>query len=150
MPSRETLEIDLREMSRQQAATTFAITDSFFKNLDQEEILGGNFEVSLKVHETAGDWFEIAVAVTGEAVVMCDRCLDDLQLPVKVEDVVKVYAGTEEQNDPDVNVLLGVGYKYDLSWDVYELIELSLPLQRVHDMDSCNPDMLDRLAELNK
>lgn len=112
--------------------------------------MGGNFEVSLKVHETAGDWFEIAVAVTGEAVVMCDRCLDDLQLPVKVEDVVKVYAGTEEQNDPDVNVLLGVGYKYDLSWDVYELIELSLPLQRVHDMDSCNPDMLDRLAELNK
>ena len=35
---------------------------------------------------------------------------------------------------------------YDASWDVYEIVELSLPIQRTHQVGECNEDMLSRIC----
>ena len=150
MPSTETLKIDLRELAKRGESKTFSLTDSFFQELDQDEITGGNIQVKLNVRETAGDIFEVSIVIEGEVVVLCDRCLDDLTLPVEVKDNIKIYAGNEDEipEDDDIRILEGNGYKYDMSWDIYELTELSLPLQRVHEDNQCNPDMTDRLANM--
>ena len=34
--------------------------------------------------------------------------------------------------------------KLDLDWTIYEIIETSLPLQRVHPEGECNEDMTGR------
>ena len=39
-----------------------------------------------------------------------------------------------------------MGYKYDLAWDIFETALLSLPLQRVHDIEDCNPEMVAMLS----
>ena len=150
MPSTETLQIDLRELAKSGELKSYSLTDSFFQELDQDEIVGGTIEVGLKGRETAGNIFEVSIVIKGEVVVLCDRCLEDLTLPVDLEENIKIYAGNEETipEDEDIRILEGNGYKYDVSWDIYELTELSLPLQRVHEENQCNPDMTDRLAQM--
>ena len=150
MPSTETLQIDLRELAKSGELKSYSLTDSFFQELDQDEIVGGTIKVGLKGRETAGNIFEVSIVIKGEVVVLCDRCLDELTLPVDVEENIKIYAGNEETipEDEDIRILEVNGYKYDISWDIYELTELSLPLQRVHEENQCNPDMTDRLAKM--
>ena len=150
MPSTETLQIDLRELAKRGEVEKYSLTDSFFQKLDQDEIIGGNLEVGLVSREAAGNIFEVSIVIKGEVVVLCDRCLEDLTLPVDLKEKIKIYAGNEENipEDDDIRILEGNGYKYDISWDVYELTELSLPLQRVHEENQCNPDMTDRLANM--
>ena len=150
MPSTETLQIDLRELAKSGELKSYSLTDSFFQELDQDEIVGGTIEVGLKGRETAGNIFEVSIVIKGEVVVLCDRCLEDLTLPVDLEENIKIYAGNEETipEDEDIRILEGNGYKYDISWDIYEITELSLPLQRVHEENQCNPDMTDRLAQM--
>ena len=151
MPSTETLKKDLRVLAKQGEIHEFSLSDDFFQNLDQDEISGGDLSVSLSVRESAGDIFEVKVGIDGHVVVQCDRCLDDLSLPVHVEDKIKIYSGDEDEipDDEDIRILEGNGYVYDFSWDIYEMAELSLPLQRVHDENECNPEMTERLANMN-
>ena len=33
-----------------------------------------------------------------------------------------------------------------MAWDIYELIDVHLPLQRVHPEGECNADMLSRFS----
>ena len=75
----------------------------------------------------------------------CDRCLDDLVLPVAVEEtrILKDDPAAREATDERITLLDG-GH-YDAAWELYELIELSLPLQRVHDVNDCDPDVVSRL-----
>ena len=150
MPSTETLKKDLRELAKRGETQTISLTDSFFQELDQDEITGGDLQVKLNVRETAGDIFEVSIVIDGQVVVLCDRCLDELTLPVGVEDKLKIYAGNEDliPDDDDIRVLEGSGYVYDFSWDIYELAELSLPLQRVHKEGECNPEMMERLENM--
>lgn len=151
MPSTETLKKNLRVLAKQSEPLRISLTDSFFQELDQDEINGGNIDVNLSVHESAGDIFEVSIEIEGQVVVQCDRCLEDLTLPVKTADNLKIYAGNEDYipDYDDVRVLEGNGYEYDFSWDIYEIAELSLPLQRVHKENECNPEMTERLANMN-
>ena len=149
MPSTETLKIDLRELAKCGESVTMSLADNFFTELDQNEITGGTLQVKLNVRETAGDIFEVPIVIDGQVIVPCDRCLDDLTLPVHVEDKLKIYAGSEDEipDDEDIRILEGNGYAYDFSWDIYELTELSLPIQRIHKENECNPEMTERLAK---
>ena len=151
MPSTETLKKNLRVLANRGETTRISLADSFFQELDQDEINGGDIEVTLSARESAGDIFDVSVGIEGHVVVACDRCLEDLSLPVQVNEKIKIYAGDESEipDSDDVRVLEGNGYEYDFSWDIYELAELSLPLQRVHKENECNPEMTDRLANMN-
>ena len=68
-------------------------------------------------------------------------------MPIEAEGDVKVYAGDSDYvTDDDVKTPIGGGYKYDLAWDIFETTLLSLPLQRVHDIEDCNPEMVAMLS----
>ena len=151
MPSIELLKKDLRVLATKGETVNISLGDNFFQELDQDEIIGGDINVGLSVRESAGGVFEVAITIDGDVVVQCDRCLDDLSLPVEVEEKIKIYSGNEDiiPDNEDIRVLEGNGYVYDFSWDIYELAELSLPLQRVHQENECNPEMTDRLANMN-
>lgn len=145
MTSNSILHIDLFAVARSGQTQTFNLSDEFFKGLDQEEIVGGNLQVTANVKEKAGDYFSIHFAAKGEVSVLCDRCLDRVIYDVEVEDEALVYYGEGEPANEEVRVLPPRINVYDLAWDVYEAIELSLPLQRIHPEGQCNPDMVEHL-----
>ena len=76
-----------------------------------------------------------------------DRCLERLELPVAVDTTFKLKDGDEADETDDIKCApLGTNC-YNVAWDLYELIETSLPILRAHDEGDCNPDMMSHLYE---
>ncbi len=148
MTSVENLRIDLKSVAASGIPQDFCLDSAFFQALDQEEISGGKVEVRLAVREGAADIFSLVFSITGKVVVQCDRCLDDLELSVETQETVKVgYADkNDEACDGDTKWIPYSEHIYDVAWDIYECIALSLPLQRVHSERGCNEEMLGKLA----
>ncbi|MCF0168515.1 MAG: DUF177 domain-containing protein, partial [Bacteroidales bacterium] len=90
--------------------------------------------------------------VEGSATVECDRCLDNLVLPVEVSDsfVVREAADYDgDEIDEADNVLIIDESETDINLDqcVYDMICCSLPLQKVHNDGECNPEIIARLHQ---
>ncbi len=146
MASTNNLHIDLLEAARNGSPLSVNVSDDFFKALDQDEITGGALDVTIIVAQTAGDFFRIDYTLAGKVRVACDRCLDDLDLGIATSDSVKVYYGDAPlTGDEDVRELPAGSNVYDLSWDIYEIAESSLPLMRTHEEGDCNTEMMEKL-----
>ena len=145
MSEMDNFKINARSVKAAPLHRTFHLDDEFFHNLKQDEIKGGDINAELTLRHIGTDTYEAAYAIHGTVTVTCDRCLDDLVLPVAVEEtrILKDDPAAREATDERITLLDG-GH-YDAAWELYELIELSLPLQRVHDVNDCDPDVVSRL-----
>ena len=76
----------------------------------------------------------------------CDRCLDDMEQPITADSRLVVKRGEAGDNDGEVLMVDEVQRMVDLSWFVYETVELAIPIQHIHPEGVCNPKMLEVLA----
>lgn len=143
MQSENLLNINLAHVAEAAKRLDIELTDRFFADLEQEEISGGDIHAEIFVRATAGDIYNVQVKVKGHVIVACDRCLDPLQIEVEASDTLKVKDADPEDCDADDMLYLEANNPcYDFSWQVYEIIETSLPMQRVHPEGECNKDMV--------
>lgn len=80
MTSKNALHIDLKVAAREGKPLKIILSDNFFKNLEQEEVLGGDLCVVLSVSEIVSEIFKLHVDVGGVVRVQCDRCLEEVEL----------------------------------------------------------------------
>jgi uncharacterized metal-binding protein YceD (DUF177 family) len=137
----------------------FEVSNEFFVHFEGSEVLGANVRVHLAVEKSA-EVATLLFSMKGTATVECDRCLDELTLPVAFDDELKVYlsapaaaSGDEEETDSDIVFLPAGETSLNLAQYIYESIYLSLPMQRIHLNDkqgntTCNPKMVAKLREL--
>ena len=146
MQSKGLLHINLAQASAKAESIHVALDSSFFSSLDQEEIEGGNINVTLKVKTPVHQIYAVTVDIEGSVIVRCDRCLDPLTLNIEAHEEIKVKDGEQEENDGwDLKYAECTDSSHDFSWDIYEIAETSLPMQRVHEEGECNPDMVGRI-----
>ena len=142
MQSINLLNIKLAHVAEAAKRLNVELTDRFFADLEQEEISGGEVCLDINVKRPIADVYKINIKAKGYVVVVCDRCLDPLRINVDVEDTISVKDADPEDNDPaDMLYTEASRSCYDISWQVYEIIETSLPMQRVHSDGECNPDV---------
>lgn len=121
----------------------FPIDKALLESVEDEEMIGA--EAVAKVTMTKGaSMLTLDVAISGEVTVECDRCLDELQLPVEIEDSLVVkFSEDEEGFDGEVMWLNPADAELDMREWLYETVLLALPYQRVHDsIEECNPEMV--------
>ena len=94
------------------------------------DILDADLEVEVTIHNH-GVTVDVECDINGSVTVPCDRCLEDLEIPVET--------GFEESYVPE-------GDELDLSQDVYDYVCIALPLQKVHPEGQCNPDTIKYLS----
>lgn len=124
----------------------FKVGDSFFEEFEGTEIKGGDCAVNVAL-ERAESQLLLDVAIEGEVIVACDRCLDDCAVPIDFEGTLVVKFSDEPQEyDGEILWLLPGEDEVDLKQYIYESIVLSLPYQRVHSDGECNPDMMERFS----
>lgn len=134
----------------------FQVDDALFEAYDRVEIKAGKccVRVVLKRTETM---LELHVAIEGEVICECDRCLEDCPVEVNYEgDLVVKFSDEIDDYDGEVMWISPSEDKLDLTQYIYESIVLSLPYRRVHAEGECNPEMLasftaisdDELAEI--
>lgn len=124
----------------------YELTDQFFTDIDATEIHKGQLNVKLDVKKSMGVYV-LDFHITGTVTVPCDRCLSDLDLPVDTENVLKVKLGVEFSDEDDMVIVSEEDGYINVSWFMYEFIELSLPMKRVHEPGKCNKAMMGVLNQ---
>ena len=119
----------------------------FFEAFENAEILDADLEVSVVV-EKSGRYVGVDCEIDGAVTVACDRCLEDLRMPVSADIMLSVKFGEEESSDDHQEgereiVFVPEGdAEMDLSQIVYDYVCLALPMQRHHKDGECNPEVM--------
>lgn len=140
-------------------AYTFEIDRSFFAAFPESLIQDGDLYVRLTLDKKKESFFVLDFFVDGTINTECDRCLDPItlqlhgrqQVMVKFEDE----ASQKDYDDPDVMLLDPKDTSLNIAQQLFELINLQLPMRKTCDMDaiadkSCNQAVLDKLTHLDE
>ncbi|MCK9162923.1 MAG: DUF177 domain-containing protein [Bacteroidales bacterium] len=123
----------------------FEVDKSLFDNFENEDILGAN--ITLKVNLLKEErMLTLNFQFNGVLNVLCDRCLDPLEINIKGENTLFIKFGEEYlEEDDDVIVISNKEHKIDLSQHIYEYILLQKPMKCVHEISKCNSDIVERI-----
>ena len=148
MCSLEFLKIDLKSLKEEKTSLEFDLDDTYFEALDDAEVKKGSLHVSVSIRRATG-FFELLFHTAGTVIIPCDRCLDDMDLPVETENRLVVKLGSEYSEEDDVIMVPENEGILDMSWLIYEFVALVIPIRHVHAPGKCNPAMTKALEELS-
>ena len=103
----------------------------FFEEFGDSDILDADITVTALV-SNHGLTIGVKAAIAGSVTVPCDRCLENLVIPVDTS--------FEETYTPESDVL-------DISQEVYDYVLTFLPMVRVHPEGECNGETTKYLEE---
>ena len=139
--------IPLSGLANGQTDFSWKTGKEFFESFENSEILDAELVASVIV-EKSGRYVGVDCTVSGRLVVECDRCLEELVLPVDLEVKLSVKFGDVDESDENQDgerevIFLPVdNTELDMKQIVYDYVCISLPIQRVHEDGDCNPDTL--------
>ena len=124
----------------------------FFESFGNTEILAADLDIEV-VAEKSGRYLGIDCEVDGRVTVECDRCLEDLDIPIGTDIMLSVKYGSEENSEDhqegerEVLFVPRDEAELDLSQIIYDYVCLSIPMQRVHEDGGCNPETMRYYTE---
>lgn len=106
---------------------------AFFEAFGNTEILDADVAVEMTLCNH-GLTLDVSCKISGRVTVECDRCLEELVMPVETffEECYSLVGGESEK---------------DFSQDIYDYVCTSLPMQRVHPDGECNQETTKYLCK---
>ena len=126
--------IDLSRLPLGTHSFDIQLDDDFFACLEKSEILSGKVvgKATLNLRE---EDYQLKIAVQGTVFVVCDRCLDPMPLEIEDEQIIEsldeMDEGTKGRRDE----------RLDLTWLVYEIVSINIPIVHSHQAGECNTQM---------
>ena len=143
----DTYNIQLKALPIGKSVVEYHLDNAYFALLEDVDIQRGDVNVKVTVSKDAKQ-HELDFELEGKVVVQCDRCLEDMFQPIKTTGHLIVRFGKEFKDDGDDIVIVpeeqGV---INVSWFLYEFIELAIPIKHTHPFGQCNQSMSDKLKE---
>ncbi|NDW09292.1 DUF177 domain-containing protein [Dysgonomonas sp. 520] len=139
--------IPLKGLSEGIHSFDFLLDKKYFSDISdgESDIKRGDVPVKLTV-KRVGSTFEMSFDLSGEVIVPCDRCLDDLSYEVAVQNRLFVKFGKEYSEESDEIVVIPEDEgEINIAWFLYEFVALSLPVKKVHPPGKCNRMMSSKL-----
>ncbi len=127
----------------------FSVDGSFFKRFENSQILDASLSVGVEL-EKGGGWMNLNCNIAGTVAVECDRCLDELEIPMNFSASVAVKSAVTDDDPQDDGFIIidpSEG-ELDLTQFIYDYICINLPLQKVHSEGGCNTEMMRKLGEV--
>ena len=125
----------------------YLLENKFFADIDGDEVQRGKVNARLTVKKLSM-MYELNFEMEGTIVIPCDRCLDDMNLPVKSSNRLVVKFGKEYAEESDEIIVIpeeeGI---INLAWFLYEFIILTIPIKHVHLPGKCNKTMTSKLKK---
>lgn len=140
--------VNLRDQQAPVQAYRWTVGDDFFLQAESSEIQRGNVDVRLDVERLSDGAYELRFDLKGHVWVVCDRCLESMCLELAGSDILRAKLGEEDADDGDLITVFAERGTLDLTWNLYEVIILLLPMRRVHAQGKCSKETLDALARL--
>jgi uncharacterized protein len=124
----------------------------FFKYFENQDLPDGNLKIHILLDKKP-QMMELNFKITGNATVICDRCLDQFSHPVKLNEKLFVRYGEETEEISDKLIVIArEESRFNIAQIVYEYTALSLPVQRIHPdkkngKPGCNKEMIKKLEQ---
>ena len=144
MSEKETYIVNLNSLQEGACEKSFHLKDEFFSREEAKELLGGDCLAKVELLRR-GDSFRLEMQINGFVRCVCDRCLDEVTVPMNCEETLSVRLGRAASADDDVVWVDPVEGNLDLEWLSYELVEINLPIVIRHQEGECNPQMEELL-----
>ena len=144
----ESLKIDLKGLKDEETSLDFILDEGYFEALDGADVKKGSLHVSVSIRKATG-FFEFNFHTDGIVIIPCDRCLDDMELPVDTDNRLIVKLGSNYSEEDDIIVVPEDEGILDMAWFFYEFVALVIPIRHVHAPGKCNPAMTQALEELS-
>ena len=144
----ESLKIDLKGLKDEETSLDFILDEGYFEALDGADVKKGSLHVSVSIRKATG-FFEFNFHTDGIVIIPCDRCLDDMELPVDTDNRLIVKLGSNYSEEDDIIVVPEDEGILDMAWFIYEFVTLAIPIRHVHAPGKCNPAMTKALEELS-
>jgi uncharacterized metal-binding protein YceD (DUF177 family) len=122
------------------------LAKEFFEELKHFEVLSGEgaADATLEKKETM---LLLQLSIRSKVLVACDRCNEELTIPVEGNMELVYKFGNEESHDESLIVLPQDTYQIDLFQPIYELMVISFPSRFVHNEEECNPEIIKLLNQ---
>ena len=119
----------------------YHLDKQFFTNMESADIHDADLGVDLTV-DYNGHYYLLDFKITGEAVLICDRCLDDLRFPIDTGYRITVEYGEDYNDEKDDVLEIPQGDSYlNVAYMIYDTVVLAIPIKHVHPMGKCNRQM---------
>ena len=139
--------IQLKTMEIGESVVEYHLGNDFFEAIGEEAIQKGNITAKIRIVKNTKQ-SELNFELNGKVVVLCDRCLEEMDQPINTDGHLIVKMGKEFKDDGDDVVVVpeeqGV---INVSWFMYEFVELAIPIKHVHPFGQCNRGMASKLSE---
>ena len=144
----EKYKIDLKGLEDSNMTFEYELDNRFFMDIDAPEVSKGKAHVVLDVKkQAAGNAFELKFEIEGTVVILCDRCLDEMDQPVTASDKLLVKFGADYAEDGDWVIIPEEEGVINVAWFIYEFIALAIPMKHVHAPGKCNKAMAGKLSK---
>jgi uncharacterized protein len=126
----------------------FSVGRDFFRKFDDLPVVNGDINVHLDVDKRAQHSI-LEFDITGTVATLCDRCLADINLPIRGKQTLHVKVGIGE-DDGEVVFISEDTVRMNVAQYIYEFICLVMPAIRVYDCASestppCDIAVLEKL-----
>ena len=133
--------LPLKSLTKGTHSFDYHLDKQFFANMENTDVRDADINVRLTV-DYNGDVYALTFVVSGEVLLLCDRCLDDLHMPIDTRYEITVKYGDDYNDDsdtlleiPDSDNFLNVAYM------LYDTVVLAIPIKHVHPLGKCNRQM---------
>jgi uncharacterized metal-binding protein YceD (DUF177 family) len=125
----------------------YLLDNKFFVDIDGDEVQKGKINISLRVERKISS-FELKFHITGTVVVACDRCLDEMDVPIETDPRLIVKLGREYAEESDETLVISEDEgSVNLAWFLYEFVALAIPMKHIHAPGKCNKLMSSKLKK---
>ena len=119
----------------------YHLVKQFFVNMENADVRDADLDVHLTV-DYNGDIYALHFAITGEVVLLCDRCLDDLHLPIDATYDIAVQYGDDYNDESDTLLQIPESdNSLNVAYMIYDTVVLEIPIKHVHPLGKCNRQM---------
>jgi len=138
--------IDFASLELGEYRFDFKIDESLFQEFGNQDILGADISLSVDLLKEERV-LTLTLDFKGMINLLCDRCLDPLEL--KVSGIKTLFIKFGEENTQEIDNIIFISDReneIDLSQQIYEYILLQKPMKCVHEISECNSDIIDILT----
>ncbi len=127
----------------------YVVDAEFFKHFENSPIDQGRFEIEILLDRKV-DMAVIVFDIKGSYACSCDRCLAEIDLPIRHRTQLILKFEVGEDSD-EVIYLDPKTSEWNASRVIFELISLAKPLTNVYDCrgEQCDFDVLKKLEEFD-
>ena len=134
------LKLGMHEYQRQ-------VDDDFFKTFEASLVEKGQLDVRLFL-DIRENMAVATFSISGTIQTECDRCAEDFDLPIQLDEVLTIkYTHEEKQEEAEIIYIPHGAPELDLSTYIYEFIALSIPMVKYHEHadEDCPEEILELL-----